>query len=379
MIMICKVSGMEGSTLNYPVADFLAVKLTELPRKSVVKGKLPRGCQLCARGSKMVLLVTGKCGSCCYYCPLSEAKLGKDVVYADEMKVGQWKDVISEAESIGAEGAGITGGDPLAVAERTAKYIRGLKKRFGDGFHIHLYTASTDIAKVRKLAAAGLDELRFHPPPGSWGSLERTAYPKAIGEAAKKGMVVGVEIPAIPGERIAELLDALESAEVKFVNLNELEFSETNWRELKGLGFEVADDVSSGVKGSEKMARKLVRDWKGPYSLHYCSAGFKDGVQLRSRLLRRAKRTALPSDVITKDGTLLKGVIETKAPTKLRTSLLRDYGIPAKLLRIDAEKRRLEVAPWILEDIAGDVAEPCFIVEEYPTADRLEVERRRLN
>jgi pyruvate formate-lyase activating enzyme-like uncharacterized protein len=109
---------MDGSTLNYPVADFLAVKLTELPRKSVVKGRLPKGCQLCARGSKLVLLVTGKCASCCYYCPLSEAKLGKDVVYADEMKVSQWDDVVSEAESIGAEGAGITGGDPLAVTDR---------------------------------------------------------------------------------------------------------------------------------------------------------------------------------------------------------------------------------------------------------------------
>ncbi len=346
---------------------------------SLVSGKLPEGCRLCARGSKLVLLVTGLCPSSCWYCPLSDAKSDKDVTFADEMRVRRWSDVVREAEAIGAEGAGVTGGDPLVVMRRTAGYVRGLKHEFGRDFHIHLYTASSDADKVKALARAGLDEIRFHPPTGVWKRFGKSGYPAAIRAAAKAGMDVGIEVPTIPGSPLAELLDALKSTEISFVNLNELEFSETNWRELKAHGFAVKDDVHSGVLGSEKMAAGIVEKWKGPYALHYCSASFKDGIQLRNRLLRRAERTALPSDLRTDDGTLLKGVVETPTPGATRLKLARQFKIPAELIRVDRAMKRVEVAPWVLEDIAADVEFPCFVIEEYPTADRLEVERRPLN
>jgi len=351
-----------------------------LPKNSLVRGALPVGCRLCARGSKMVLLVTGLCGAACFYCPLSDKKRGRDVVYANELKAKGWKDIKREAELIGAEGAGITGGDPLYVARRTSVYARSLKKAFGKDFHIHLYTASTDVEKIKAAVRAGVDEMRFHPPPAAWKHLERTAYPRAIAAAARAGADVGVEIPALPDMRaeIVALFGALSETEIGFVNLNELEFSETNWRRLKARGFAVKDDVSSGVKGSEGMARALVKSWKGPYALHYCSASFKDAVQLRNRLLRRAERVALPSDLKTDEGTLIKGVVETAHPAELRRKLMRIYRIPAKLIRVDREFKLLELAPWILEEIAGALAEPSFIVEEYPTADRLEVERTPL-
>jgi hypothetical protein len=353
--------------------------MRDLPLGSSVSGKLPEGCRLCARGSKLVLLVTGLCPASCWYCPLSDAKSDRDVTFADEMRVRKWGDVLREAEAIGAEGAGVTGGDPLVVMRRTAGYIRGLKRRFGGDFHVHLYTASDDLDKVRTLARAGLDEIRFHPPTGVWKRFGKSGFPVAIKAAAKAGMDVGVEVPAIPGSTLPALLDALESTEISFVNLNELEFSETNWRELKSHGFAVKDDVHSGVLGSEKMAAGIVEKWKGSYVLHYCSASFKDGIQLRNRLLRRAERTALPSDLRTDDGTLLKGVVETPTPGATRASLVKRFRIPAELVRIDRAMKRVEVAPWVLEDIAGELEFPCFVVEEYPTADRLEVERRPLN
>ena len=45
---------------------------------------------------------------------------------------------------------------------------------------------------------------------------------------------------------------------------------------------------------------------------------------------------------------------------------------------VDEEKERLEVAAWVLEEIAPELELQSFIVEEYPTADRLEVERSPL-
>ena len=113
-------------------------------------GKLPDGCVLCDEGAKMVMLVTGKCGYSCFFCPLSEKKKNKDVVYADELFVGDGAAVdgapasadaaiIAEAESIEAKGTGITGGDPMAVPERTIHFIKVLKSHFGKAHQIHLY------------------------------------------------------------------------------------------------------------------------------------------------------------------------------------------------------------------------------------------------
>jgi len=98
---------------------------------SMLLGREPQGCVQCRRGAKMVLLVTGLCPFHCFYCPLSEKKKDRDVIYANERKVREESDVIEEARSISAEGTGITGGDPLFVLERTLHYIWLLKEEFG--------------------------------------------------------------------------------------------------------------------------------------------------------------------------------------------------------------------------------------------------------
>ncbi len=58
--------------------------------------------------------------------------------------------------------------------------------------------------------------------------------------------------------------------------------------------------------------------------------------------------------------------------------LRQRFEVPKRLMFVDLEKNRLEVAPWVLEEIAGELELESFIVEEYPTADRLEVERSPL-
>jgi pyruvate formate-lyase activating enzyme-like uncharacterized protein len=61
------------------------------------------------------------------------------------------------------------------------------------------------------------------------------------------------------------------------------------------------------------------------------------------------------------------------------TQLKTEFKVPDKLLLVDEDRRRLEVAPWVLEGLKdyldSKMIRRCFIVEEYPTADRLEVER----
>ena len=355
------------------------VRLEERPFGGFARGRLSVGCRQCTDGSKMVLFVTGICSFHCFYCPVSDEKMYKDVVFADEKRVLRDEDVLEEARAIRATGAGITGGDPLDAVERTCRYIRLLKGEFGPGFHTHLYTMSTDPDKIRALADAGLDEIRFHVPPGLWSRAAASAFVPASRLARSLGLTVGIEVPLIP-EREEDLVRLIEWAGAEglaFVNLNEMEFSEANFPRMKVHGYEMKHELSYGVKGADPVAlRILERRWKT--TVHYCTSGYKDGWQLRSRIKRRAENVARPWDVVTEDGTLVKGILEGSDLERLMRDLEVRHWVPKDLMGLDDARNRLEVAPWILQEIAPILGRPAFLVEEYPTADGLEVERTRL-
>ena len=355
--------------------------MISLQKGSKLIGRLPKGCKYCEKGAKLVLLVTGLCSRRCFYCPLSKRKKGKDIVFANEKKVKNDSEIIDEAELIDALGSGITGGDPMFVPEKTLRYIKLLKENFGKSHHIHLYTAGNFEKKwINKLDDFGLDEIRFHPPFYSWDKIKNTLCEKLIKKSLNTKMDVGIEIPAIPGyeNKIMILAKHLDSLGVDFLNLNELEHSETNWNALNKMSFTVKNDISSAVKGSEETAINIMKNLDADISLHYCSSSFKDAVQLRNRIMRRAKNVAKKYESITKDGTILKGVIECGKMKTVVKNLIKDYNIPENLIDIDNEKKRIEIASWVLEEISKQLPYKCFIVEEYPTADRLEVERIRL-
>ncbi|HYM40163.1 MAG TPA: radical SAM protein [Thermoplasmata archaeon] len=355
------------------------MSLSERPCGSLIRGQLPVGCAQCTEGAKMVLFVTGLCSFHCFYCPVSDEKMYRDVVFADEKRVESDADVIEEARAIRAKGAGITGGDPLETVDRTAHYIRLLKEEFGPGFHTHLYTMSTDPEKLRTLAEAGLDEIRFHVPPGLWSDPRRMGFQAAVRRSKELGMTVGLEVPLIP-EREADLVRLIEWAEsegLAFVNLDEMEFSDANFARMKVRGYATKHELAYGVQGADQVALRLLeRPWKT--TVHYCTSGYKDAWQLRTRIKRRAENVARPWDVITDDGTLVKGVIEGDGLDALVRELAKRHHVPKKLMGLDAARRRIEIAPWILEEIAPSLGRPSFVVEEYPTADGLEVERVRL-
>jgi len=331
---------------------------------------MPKGCQLCIRGAKLVLFVTGLCKRGCYYCPLSERRGGKDVVYANERPVKSERDIIEEAKLIDALGTGMTGGDPSLRLRRVLRYLRLLRQRFGKRHHIHMYCGGElSLKQLQKLKRAGLNELRFH----TWSA-------KPVELALKVGIRAGVEIPAIPGtfRRTTRLLRELDQIRCPIVNLNELEFSDTNLTKLKARGFEIKSDESMAVRGSEEFARRVLK-WAAKntrLNIHYCPSALKDNVQLRNRLRRRAKNVAKSHEVITGDGLLIKGIIHGLPRATLTTTrgrLIKDYNIPKELIVVDREKHRLEMAWNVAERLAK--LEPGLkfaLVEEYPTFDRLE-------
>ena len=357
-----------------------------LPMASRHRGELSPACTQCAEGRKMVLFVTGLCRFRCFYCPVSPARNQLDVVYANERRVRSDDDVLAEARAIGAAGTGITGGDPLGVVDRVEHYVRLLKQEFGPEHNIHLYTHEPNPEKLRRLARAGLDEFRLHIPHYLWGPLasDGGAYRSVLEEAPGWGIRRGVEIPVLP-EKEAELrrlLQALDAIGVDFVNLNELEFSETNESKMHERGYHVDPRNGWGVRGSRAVAERLVRDLPLAVPVHYCSSRFKDGVQLRQRLLRRAERTAPPFAPRTEDGTVVLGVVEAAegdALDRWSARVVRRLGAGPNDYRLDGDRRRLELSPFALRRAARRLPWPAFEVEVYPTADALEVERTPLN
>lgn len=345
-------------------------KIVRTRAKSVLVGRMPKGCRLCIQGAKMVLFITGICPRSCFYCPLSEKRRGKDVIYANERPIRSVREALEEARLMDALGTGITGGDPAARFERTLRYIRALRRAFGRKHHIHMYCASElPERKLRALRSAGLDEIRFHV----WSE-------EPVKAALEVGLSAGVEIPALPGEagRIRDLLERLDAVGCEFVNINELEFSDTNLHELRGRGFRVKSDESMAVKGSEDVAMDAVR-WAASHlslSVHYCPSSLKDSVQLRNRLIRRARRVMRPHEVMTSEGLLFKGVVQDLPASRLwgiRRYLVKKYGIPAELVVVDRDKRRVELHWRVAREIAPLEAGLKFaLVEEYPTYDRLE-------
>lgn len=333
--------------------------------------KLCEGCRLCHLGAKMVLFVTGICRRDCYYCPLSEERKGRDVVYANERPVNDDKDVIDVAKQMSALGTGITGGEPLIRLERTLHYIRLLKTTFGRQHHIHLYTCTAASDEVlKKLRDAGLDEIRFHPPTEVWDSFKDTRYYHALKYAKMIGMDAGVEIPAI--RKVPEIELAIKEVG-GFLNLNELEFSDTNCEAMKSAGYHLRDDISNAAKGSEEIAHEIVLNTIA--NTRYCSSRFKDAVQLRERLKRIAHNTARPFDEITDDGTIIYGEVIGNITDTLK--FIKDNEVSPEMYTYSEDKNRLEMAWWILEEISeglgGEVKKS--IVERYPFEDGLVVER----
>ncbi|MEM4245047.1 MAG: radical SAM protein [Candidatus Nanoarchaeia archaeon] len=335
-------------------------------------GELPEGCKLCVQGRKLVLFVTGLCSRNCFYCPISDKKKNKDVTYANEWPIKNTNDLIKEAELTGARGAGFTGGDPLIKLDRTLSYIKLLKKRFGKKFHIHLYT-SLDLADekaLKKLYDASLDEIRFHPDIYNNKSWYRIML------ARKFDWDVGVEIPAIPGteKETKQLIDFIKG-KVDFFNINELEFSDASANQLARFGFVCKDNLSYGIKGSDKLAKKLLKYCKGKIkNVHYCTAKLKDKVQLSNRIKIRAKNVKKPYDIVTSEGTIYHGVVFTRDFNKV-SKFLTKYSVPKSFFEYDKDKRCVLVAPWVLLMLKDDMKKhwKVALVEEYPTYDRLKV------
>ncbi|MBN2422141.1 radical SAM protein [Candidatus Woesearchaeota archaeon] len=374
-------------------------KIIKTPYYSFRIGALPKGCKQCVKGLKSVFFITGICSNDCFFCPISDQKKNKDVIYINEWPTKKTNEILKEIKLCSSSGVGITGGDPLLRLNRTLKYTRLLKKTFGDSFHVHIYLPleHVDEDNLEKLFKAGLDEIRFHP------DIDNESYWHRILLAKEFSWQKGIEIPVIPKKlnQTKKLIDFIHD-KVDFLNLNELEFSDTNFNRVLEQGYRAKNEISYAVKGSDKTAKDLMKYiLKKGYNLnvHYCTAKLKDRIQLSSRIKKRAENTAKEYDIIDDEGILVRGAIYPtdiipgfeyrkklseinklekmfiiQELNKIMKKLKNKFEIPDEMIEVDKAKLRILTNANILLEIYKELDYKCAIVKEFPTYDLFEVE-----
>ena len=258
---------------------------------------------------------------------------------------------------------------------------------WGKEFHLHLYTAKSDasLEDLQRLERAGLDEIRFHPQNSNWSGIKH---------AIALGMNVGIEVPVIPGQtkKLTDLAQKAEKIGVEFLNLNELEASETNFDHLVSMGMRLTSLDKASIAGSAETAREVI-EWASSnlsdITVHFCSARYKDAVQLRNRLERRLERVIRPFEIRDDEEPLLiLGIIRAPHGQQLNADhlkaifgyLQKEYDVPSDLMSLDHFRNRIEIAPWILEELAQELKHhfaqsrelEIGIAYEYPSWDRLQ-------
>jgi Uncharacterized conserved protein related to pyruvate formate-lyase activating enzyme len=164
-----------------------------------------------------------------------------------------------------------------------------------------------------------------------------------------------------------------------FLNLNELEFSDTNAEALKSRGYVLKNNESNTVLGSAEIAKTAFEIGCGENNcgkVNFCSSRYKDAVQLRLRLIRTAQKNARPFDEITEDGTVIYGRIDIDE-TLLNSfvSFLKEMELPDEAYVVNAEKHTIETAAGIAEELAAILNEDemsefgeikFWVIERYP-------------
>jgi pyruvate formate-lyase activating enzyme-like uncharacterized protein len=310
-----------------------------------------QGCVLCDQGAKMVLFITGLCERTCWYCPLSQERKNKDHMYANEHEITSPDEMLIVAEKMSALGTGVTGGEPFSVIDRLVEYTSVLKETYGKDHQIHMYSGLAPAKEDLEQIVGLVDEIRLHPPVELWDGISNTEYAISVNLARSLGFHIGFEVPSLPGlEKFTSFLSQLD-----FLNVNELEWGDTNANAMRSAGYELANQTSNAVSVDLHAAQDFLQDPK----VHWCSSHFKDSVQLRRRLIRIATNTARPFDEVTEDGTILYGVVKGDPDLTSVTSISEHM--------YTRYNDRIELAWWILEDIASDMAQyNPHIIERYP-------------
>jgi pyruvate formate-lyase activating enzyme-like uncharacterized protein len=262
--------------------------------------QISEGCKLCGQGKWSCLFITGKCNAKCFYCPASQEADGVPTsqnlhfetpeAYAEYINYFKFK------------GVSFSGGEPLLFFDRTLEYLKAIRENCSPEIYVWMYTngilASEE--KFGKLAAAGLDEVRFDIGATHF-KLDKIAFAKGIIPN------ITIEIPAVPEEKekLKQLLPEMIKTGVTNLNLHQLRLTKHNAQKLLKHNYTFIHAEQPVVLESELAALEIVnyaRENNLGIGVNYCSFFFKNRFQKAGFRNQIARALASPDEIITEKG-----------------------------------------------------------------------------
>jgi uncharacterized protein len=280
--------------------------LEEAQNEILFKGTKPfyrqisAGCQLCGQGTWSCLFITGKCNASCFYCPapqlVDEAPSSQGLTFDTPEAYAEY------INHFGFKGASFSGGEPLMFFDRALNYLKQIRKDCNPATYVWMYTNGilADELKFRKLADAGLNEVRFDI--GATGfKLDRIK--------SAKGIIphITIEIPAIPEEKekLVKLLPEMVRAGVTNLNLHQLRLTKHNAPKVVKHGYTFIPAEQPIALESELAALEIIKSAKEQnltIGINYCSFFFKNRFQKAGFRKQVAKVLANPEEFVTGKG-----------------------------------------------------------------------------
>jgi len=260
---------------------------------------ISEGCKICGLGGWSCLFITGKCNGSCFYCPAPQ--LADDIPTTQNLKFATAEAYADYVQFFRFKGVSFSGGEPLLFFDRTLQYLKQIRKNNPD-IYIWMYTNGIlgDEQKFSKLAAAGLNEVRF--------DIGATGF-KLDKIKAARGIIpnITIEIPAVPEEkqRLKQLLPEMIHAGVTNLNLHQLRLTKHNVARLSEHDYTYIPAEQPIVLESELAALEIIshaRQNNIDIGINYCSFFFKNRFQKAGFRKQITNTLAGPDEIITQKG-----------------------------------------------------------------------------
>ncbi|WP_010661862.1 radical SAM protein [Marinilabilia salmonicolor] len=315
--------------------------------------RLSPGCKLCAEGQWSCLFINGKCNCKCFYCPAPQNDLGVPVTQT--LTFDDPYQYVDYLRQFGFKGVSFSGGEPFLTYDKMLRFLKVLRKEFGDQLYIWGYTNGTlvDEGKLKALADEGINELRF--------DIGATHYDLRFVKQAL-GIIpnVTVEIPAVPDEvdLITNSVKELYDQGLSYLNLHQLRLTPYNMDKLMSRGYKVAHGPRATLPESELAALKVLkklREESGELPVNYCSYVYKNRFQKSGLRHKLAPQTVLDWEDITENGHIRNLSVDLKKYPRALAVLEQEFHSVDKGIKFDNESGRFHFKLEHLSRIPGSL------------------------
>lgn len=205
------------------------------------------GCMACKTGGWLCCFIGTRCNCACPHCPNCEVNGNNDISTVNGFSGSRNIDnILSILQKPYYTGVGISGGEPLLYMDKLVEWVSKIKTEYP---HLYIWNYTNGVyateANLKRLAEAGLDEIRFDLAADNYSELTVANLNMAV----KIILSVGIEVPVLLEQYndLIKTIDYADSIGVKYLNLHDLAVNSTIYKGGLG-GYTISYDRLSGVQ-----------------------------------------------------------------------------------------------------------------------------------